>query len=102
MQGLREIHHAVTTGDYSKLTIREVQIPDPSQYQPADVKALRSSMQVSQRLFASLVGVSPELVAHWEYGIRQPAPVARRLMDKIRENPAAFLKSLMQHKAAGM
>ena len=95
---MREAVHAATTGDTSRLTIREVEIPDPSEYRPKDVKRLRDSMGVSQAIFARLMGVSPDLVAHWEYGIRRPAPLARRLMDKASEDPAAFTAGLLKRR----
>lgn len=96
--GLREALHAAQTGDYSNLIVREVEIADPSQYGPAEVKALRLKLGVTQGIFARLIGVSSELVAHWEYNIRKPAPLARRLMDKINENPALYLSSLVRRR----
>ncbi|HEY2588360.1 MAG TPA: helix-turn-helix domain-containing protein [Tepidisphaeraceae bacterium] len=95
---LREAVHAATTGDTSRLTIREVEIPDPADYGPKDIKRLRASMGVSQGIFARLLGVSPELVAHWEYGIRKPAPLARRLMDKVKQDPAAYMAELVRRR----
>lgn len=100
LAGLRELHDAIVGGDKSKLTVHTVEISDPACYGPKDVKALRESLGVSQRIFAQLLAVSPELVAHWEYGIRKPAPIACRLLDKIKENPVDYLASLVQRKSA--
>jgi DNA-binding transcriptional regulator YiaG len=83
LAGLRELHDAIIGGDTSKLTVHTVEIPDPARYGPKQIKALRQSLGVSQTIFAHLLAVSPELVAHWEYGIRRPAPMACRLLDKI-------------------
>lgn len=96
--GLREALRAAQTGDYSNLIVREVEIADPREYGPANVKALRAKLGVTQGIFARLMGVSPELVAHWEYNIRKPAPLACRLMDKIDENPALYLSSLVRRR----
>ncbi|HSZ55224.1 MAG TPA: hypothetical protein VK797_06155 [Tepidisphaeraceae bacterium] len=98
--GLRELHDAVIGGDASKLTVHTVEIPGPSTYGPKEVKKLRQSLGVSQAIFSQLLAVSPELVAHWEYGIRRPAPLACRLLDKIREDPSACLASLVRRKSA--
>jgi putative transcriptional regulator len=92
---MRQAAHAATTGDYSTLTMREVEIPEPTEYSASDVKTLRERLEFSQNIFAQLVGVSHELVSHWEYGIRKPAPLARRLLDKINEDPSAYLTSLV-------
>jgi len=100
MEGLRQLHHALTTGDYSKVTVRKVTIVEPARYEAKDVQAIRKRLAVSQSVFASLVGVSPMLVAHWEHGIREPSPLARRLFDMIKANPRQFVASHMQRKSA--
>jgi putative transcriptional regulator len=99
LQAVREAHRAVTTGDYSGITIRHVQIPDPGEWGPRQVRALRGQLGVSQRVFAELLGISKELAAHWEYGVRKPARLACRLLDKINEDPAGYMKSLIIRKA---
>jgi DNA-binding transcriptional regulator YiaG len=96
--GLREALRAVQSGDYSNLIVRELEIADPREYGPADIKALRAKLGVTQGIFARLVGVSADLVAHWEHGIRTPAPLARRLLDKINENPAIYLSSVVKRR----
>lgn len=98
MAGVREAFRAASTGDYSTLTVGEVEISGPSAYAPGEISALRRTLGVSQALFARLVGVSPRLVAHWEYGIRTPAPLARRLLDKIKEDPDGYMKSLIKRR----
>ncbi len=100
LAGLRELHDAIIGGDTSKLTVHTVEISDPAEYGPKQIRALRESLGVSQRIFAHLLAVSPELIAHWEYGIRRPAPIACQLLDKIKENPAAYLTSLVHRKSA--
>jgi len=99
LKSARQALQAASTGNLTGITIREVEIPDPGRYGPKDVKALRRAMGTSQRVFAELLGVSRELAAQWEYGIRQPAPMARRLMDKVSEDPAAFTASLVKRRA---
>jgi len=46
------------------------------------------------------MGVSTDLVAHWEHGLRKPAPMARRLMDNIQEEPDAFVQKLVKYSLA--
>ena len=100
LAGLRQLHDAVVGGDTSKLTVHTVEIADPADWGSRRVKALRHTLGVSQRIFAQLLAVSPELVSHWEYGIRRPAPIACRLLDKIAEAPQDYLSSLMRRKSA--
>ena len=100
LTGLHQFHHAVSTGDFSKATVRTVEIPDPDKYGPHEVRALRESLGVSQGIFAAMIGVSLAQVGHWEHGLREPSALARRLFDKIKENPAAYRKSLVQRRSA--
>jgi putative transcriptional regulator len=99
LESANQALHAAKTGDMSGITIREVEITAPGQYAPREIKALRDATGTSQRVFAELLGVSKELAAQWEYGIRQPAPLARRLLDKVKEDPSGFAGSLMKRRA---
>lgn len=63
-------------------------VPDPGNYQAADVLATRELVGVSQPVFAQMLGVSPALVRAWEIGQRKPAPIARRMLDLIRADPS--------------
>lgn len=51
-------------------------------------------LNVSQPVFAQLLGISAVLVRWWERGARSPAPIARRLLDQV--DPKRFL-SLVRH-----
>ena len=62
-------------------------IPEPSDYAPDDVRRVREAVAVSQRVFARLLGASPATVAAWERGGKQPAPMARRLLDEVGRDP---------------
>ncbi|MDB5172452.1 MAG: higA-2 [Phycisphaerales bacterium] len=98
---LVEIHHAIRTGDHTALTVRDVQVSAPGEYDAKAVRALRKKLGVSQRVFAQLVGVSDELAQGWEQGVRTPHPVARRLLDRIAADPEGYLRDLIhRHPAA--
>ena len=98
MEGLRELRDAMTSGNPAKLTMRQLEIPEPSAYGPKQVKTLREALGVSQALFAHLLAVSPILIAHWEAGVRQPSGLACRLLDKVKDDPGAFLATLVRRK----
>jgi putative transcriptional regulator len=69
------------------MAIRHVQIADPGRYTPAAIRSIRHKLSLTQRLFAALIGVSVELVEHWEQGRREPGTLARRLLDEIARDP---------------
>ncbi len=101
LAGVAEIRAAILSGNpHRGMTVREVEIADPTNYDGRAVRALRHRLGVSTALFARLVGVSPKLVEHWEQGRRNPAPVARRLLDHIKANPSEYLSKLVTTRRA--
>ena len=96
MHGLRELAKAIEDGVPldERFTVRTVSIPEPAKYSPSAVKKLRAELGMSQAVFAELLGVSRVWVQAWERGVRRPSPLARRLMDTIRANPASWLATV--------
>ena len=68
--------------------------PDPGEYPPAAVRKLRDALGMSQATFAQVIGVSRILVQSWERGVREPSPLACRLLDTISADPFAWLARL--------
>lgn len=95
---MKEVHRAVTTGDYTGMTVREVEIPEPRTFAAADVRAVRKKLGASIAVFVKLCGVSSKLVEHWEQGRRLPSPLACRLLEKVDADPAAHLASLVRSR----
>jgi len=96
MYSLRELAKAVEDGAplEQRFTVRTVSIAKPGRYSATAVKKLRDQLGMSQAVFAELLGVSRVWVQGWERGVRQPSPLARRLMDTIRANPAWWLSTV--------
>lgn len=94
MAGVRELDRAMNSGRSLKESHprRTVQVNEPGDYSPADVRKLRDVLGVSQSVFAKLLGVSSELVENWEQSVTVPRPIARRLLDEISRDPRAFAK----------
>ena len=69
-----------------------VEVPDPPKYGAAQVKALREKIGVTQRVFARIIGVSPELVEGWEQGLHKPRPMACLLLGAVERDPSAFFR----------
>jgi putative transcriptional regulator len=93
-ESLEELRDALASGQplESKFTVRTLEVPEPRPHDARSVRALRQSLGVSQAVFARLLGVSNELVEHWEQGIREPKPLARRLLDEISRDPKDYLR----------
>jgi putative transcriptional regulator len=75
-----------------RLSVRSVEVAEPSEYDAGRLKDLRVSLNLSQAAFARIMGVSDVLVRSWERGVRRPALMARRLLDQVREHPDQFIK----------
>ena len=63
-------------------------------FKPADIKAVREKLCVSQSEFALMIGVSVSTLQNWEQGRRQPEGPARALLKVALENPKAVAEAL--------
>jgi putative transcriptional regulator len=74
-----------------RLTVRRIHVSEPGEYDAKAVRTARARLNVSQPVFAQLLGISAVLVRSWERGARSPAPIARRLLDQVQDDPKHFL-----------
>lgn len=58
-----------------------------------DVAKVRNSLDMTQKSFAKLLGVSPRTVEAWESGKTNPAPTAKKLMYLI-DNDHSLVQKL--------
>lgn len=65
-----------------------------TRFKPADIKAIREKLGVSQSEFALMIGVSISTLQNWEQGRRQPDGPARALLKVAAENPEAVAEAL--------
>jgi DNA-binding transcriptional regulator YiaG len=76
----------------SGLDLRAVELPArPKPLKPADIRALRESLNASQALLARLLNVSSNAVESWEQGIRQPRQATLKLLHIAKKNPSVLL-----------
>jgi len=59
-----------------------------------DVKAIRTSLDMTQEEFAGRFGFSVNTLRHWEQGSRQPEGPARAYLRVIERAPKAVQKAL--------
>lgn len=77
-----------------RLDLRAAEIPPrPKPMKPADIRALRESLNASQTLFARLLNVSSNAVESWEQGLREPRQATLKLLHVARKNPDVLLNS---------
>ena len=72
--------------------LRKAELPSrPKPLKPADIRALRASLNASQALLARLLNVSSNAVESWEQGIREPRQATLKLLHIARKNPGVLL-----------
>src|SRR4051812_14612131 len=75
-----------------RMNLRDVEIPPaPKPMKPADIRALRESLNASQALFARLLNVSSNAVESWEQGLREPRQATLKLLHVAKMNPEVLL-----------
>lgn len=62
--------------------------------QPADIKAVRKKLKLSQSEFAFMIGVSLPTLQNWEQGRRRPDGPAQALLKVAASNPKAVIDAL--------
>lgn len=82
MTGLNEAIDDAQSSE-PKLKRRIVTIIPVKEYNAAEVKKIRKATGLSQKLFASYMGVSDKTVEAWEAGTNHPSGAASRLLNMM-------------------
>ena len=61
-----------------------------TQYDVANVKALRAKLDVSQQELADALGTSVDTIKSWENKRRNPTGLAAKVLATIQDNPNYF------------
>ena len=86
MQGLNEaLEHAQGKHQLRTATIT---VEPLKEFDRTEIKNIRSTLGVSQPIFASIMGVSAKTVEAWEGGRNKPDGAARRLLALIQDDPS--------------
>jgi putative transcriptional regulator len=70
-------------------------------FRPADVKAIRDELGMSQTEFALMIGVSVATLRNWEQGRRTPDGPALALLRVAASNPRAVAAALHPRSRKG-
>jgi putative transcriptional regulator len=97
--GLKEFRDTIQSGEAlnKKYTVRTIRLDlEPRTLTAGEIKALRETLNLSQAIFAGLLGVNTSTVKAWEQGRREPSATAFRLLDEIAANPRYWLKKVQR------
>jgi len=67
-----------------------------TRYEITDVKAIRTSLNVSQSEFAQTLGTSVDTIKSWESKRRNPTGLAAKVLATIKDQPSLY-KELAAH-----
>jgi len=85
-------HEATAKSLKGGVDLRTAELPGrPKPMKPADIRALRESLNASQALLARLLNVSSNAVESWEQGIRAPRQATLKLLHIAKKNPSLLL-----------
>ncbi len=88
MQGLNEaIEQAQGKRECRCETVTVPDIEPPYHYGPGEIKQIRATLNMTQYIFASFMGVSPKTVEAWEAGRNKPNGSACRLLTILQSEP---------------
>lgn len=85
MQGLNEAIE-YEKGNIKAKTTRLSVAPLPD-IESTDVKNIRLSLDMTQVIFAAVMGVSVKTVEAWEAGTNTPSGTARRMLSLLKSDP---------------
>ena len=78
----------------AKITLRTKTLPLPPRVKSlsaAQVRAIRTKLNVSQPVFAAMMNIPSITAASWERGRRKPTGAALRLLDIARKHPEVLM-----------
>lgn len=70
----------------------EMEPANVTRYEIADVKAIRTQLDVSQKELAEAIDVSLDTVKSWEQGRRNPTGLASKVLTLISKEPELYAK----------
>jgi putative transcriptional regulator len=90
-EAMASVHEAIADlhgiGLVDKATMRnfdalclEVAVPD---YTPAEIRALRERLNISQTVLASVINASANSIQKWERGAKKPSGTALKLLNLL-------------------
>lgn len=85
VQGLNEaIDHEKGNVKAKTVTLSVAPLPD---IESGDIKNIRQSLDMTQVIFAAVMGVSVKTVEAWESGTNIPSGTAKRMLSLLKSDP---------------
>ena len=86
MDSLNELKEAAE-GKPTGIVTHRCTVKEPDTFTPQEIKQVRLDANMTQKIFAACIGVTPKAVEAWEGGRSRPDGAARRLLGLMRDHP---------------
>jgi len=80
---VKDLNKSGLVDDITMRNIKNLCIPEVSEYTPEKIISIRKKLSLSQAALASIFNISPSTVQKWEQGNKRPAGAAKKLLDII-------------------
>ena len=80
------------SAEKKKLRANVIEVLPVPEYNPQQIRDIRSRLGITQGLMGSIIGVSIKTIEAWEIGYRNPSSSAMRLLAELDTNPSYFEK----------
>ena len=70
-------------GNLPNVEVKKITVSPLRKYSSAEIKNIRQQQNMTQKLFAAALGVSPKTVEAWEAGTNAPAGAAKRMLELL-------------------
>lgn len=85
---------AIEHAEGKRADLRTTTLPrPPKELSAGEILKVRTSLNVSQAVFASYLNISPRTVQSWEQGLGKPSGASLKLLSIARKNPKILLDS---------
>lgn len=89
MEGLNDLLE-YSKGDKTKARLRVREVPPKirpvKKYTKDNIKSIRINLNLSQRAFADVLGVSKKIVEAWEIGVNSPSGSSSRIIEFLEKD----------------
>ncbi len=80
---ISDLNKSGLVDDITMRNIKNLCIPEVSEYSPERIISIRKKLSLSQAALASIFNISLSTVQKWEQGYKRPAGASKKLLDII-------------------
>lgn len=76
-----------SNGQKAGIRVHKLLVEPVDNFKPDEIKLIRNNLNMTQVIFAAILGVSKKTVEAWEQGVNAPSGPASRLLRIFKDHP---------------